>query len=289
VYLPEPEPCSDRTRTRARSRNAGRATASRAPPNPTERGRCIGKRRPSIRNAFAPFKRSGTTSRSIHVPIVRRGIDRDRLHGAAHRDRQARSEMMQPTRTYLAPGQRYAQPNARRLAPPVTIIRLVPDPFGAIRVVFAQPGGHEVVISASHVEAAIAGGQLTPIAGPGRIGRCGASVVAGRRTTPRPIPGLGAPLVPYLRRHARRRLPAPSASSTPHLRRVSSQNQPLSSRRAFRRGRPPCPIRRPLYIIGIHHSVDGNAPGGGHAGVRELGWRCRSAAEASGLPSRGPP
>jgi hypothetical protein len=79
---------------------------------------------------------------------------------------------MPPTRTYLAPGQRYVQPGAGRLASPVTIIRLVADPFGVPQVVFAHPGGQEVAAAAAHVDAAIAGGQLTPIAAPGRIGRC---------------------------------------------------------------------------------------------------------------------
>jgi hypothetical protein len=41
---------------------------------------------------------------------------------------------------------------------PVTSIRLVTDPFGAPRVVFARPGGHEVADTAAQVEAAIAGG-----------------------------------------------------------------------------------------------------------------------------------
>jgi hypothetical protein len=62
------------------------------------------------------------------------------------------------TRTYLAPGQSYAQPGAGQLVAPVTSIRLVTDPFGAPRVVFARPGGHEVADTAAQVEAAIAGG-----------------------------------------------------------------------------------------------------------------------------------
>ena len=74
--------------------------------------------------------------------------------------------------TYLAPGQRYAQPGERLLAQQITIVRLEPDALGAPHVIFESPGGGEVVVDVAQVEAAIAHGHLEPIAGPGFIGRC---------------------------------------------------------------------------------------------------------------------
>jgi hypothetical protein len=74
--------------------------------------------------------------------------------------------------TYLAPGQRYLQPGDRLLDQQATIIRLEPDPNGATQVIFEYPDGREVVAYVSQVEAAIAGGHLAPVAGPGFVGRC---------------------------------------------------------------------------------------------------------------------
>ncbi|HEX5498408.1 MAG TPA: hypothetical protein VFX03_04240 [Thermomicrobiales bacterium] len=79
---------------------------------------------------------------------------------------------MHQTTTYLAPGQRYTQPGERLLEQQVTIIRLESDPHGTTQVIFEYPGGREVVAYVSQVEAAIAGGHLAPIAGPGYMGRC---------------------------------------------------------------------------------------------------------------------
>ncbi|HET7092477.1 MAG TPA: hypothetical protein VFI22_03340 [Thermomicrobiales bacterium] len=79
---------------------------------------------------------------------------------------------MNKTTTYLAPGQRYTQPGERLLEQQVTIIRLEPDAHGATRVVFESADGGEVAAYVTQVEAAIAGGHLAPIAGPGFIGRC---------------------------------------------------------------------------------------------------------------------
>lgn len=79
---------------------------------------------------------------------------------------------MNQTTTYLAPGQRYTQPGERLLDQQVTIIRLEPDPLGATQVIFEYPGGREVIAYVAQVEAAIAGGHLAPITGPGFVGRC---------------------------------------------------------------------------------------------------------------------
>ncbi|HEU5432901.1 MAG TPA: hypothetical protein VFU81_14635 [Thermomicrobiales bacterium] len=78
---------------------------------------------------------------------------------------------MKLTTTYLAPGQRYTQPGDRLLEQ-ATIIRLEPDPLGATQVIFEYPDGREVVAYVTQVEAAIAGGHLAPVAGPGLLGRC---------------------------------------------------------------------------------------------------------------------
>ncbi|HEU0115995.1 MAG TPA: hypothetical protein VFQ80_15015 [Thermomicrobiales bacterium] len=79
---------------------------------------------------------------------------------------------MKQTTTYLAPGQRYLQPGDRLLDQQATIIRLAPDALGAAQVIFEYPDGREVVAYVAQVEAAIAGGHLAPVAGPGVLGRC---------------------------------------------------------------------------------------------------------------------
>ena len=79
---------------------------------------------------------------------------------------------MTPPTTYLAPGQRYAHAGAPGRPLHVTIVRLQSDALGLPQVLFAYPGGRQVIVAVSHVEAAIAGGQLAPVAGPGCVGRC---------------------------------------------------------------------------------------------------------------------
>ena len=81
---------------------------------------------------------------------------------------------MDASPTYLAPGQRYAQPGTSgwRLDQQVTIARLDRDPFGFTHVVFRGADGREVTAYAIQVEAAIADGTLTPVVGAGAFARC---------------------------------------------------------------------------------------------------------------------
>ncbi len=81
---------------------------------------------------------------------------------------------MATPRTYLAPGQRYAQPGETswRLDQQVTIARLDQDAFGVPRVTFLVPDGREVTAYASQIEAAIADGALAPIVVPGATAFC---------------------------------------------------------------------------------------------------------------------
>ncbi len=76
-------------------------------------------------------------------------------------------------RTYLAPGQRYAEPGGvTHLDQQVTIARLDHDRFGVPRVTFLVPDGREVTAYAAQIEAAIADGALAPVALPGALARC---------------------------------------------------------------------------------------------------------------------
>ena len=77
-------------------------------------------------------------------------------------------------RTFLAPGQRYAQPGdgPQGLDQQVTIARLDRDRFGVPRVTFLVPDGREVTAYAAQIEAAIADGALAPVALPGALVRC---------------------------------------------------------------------------------------------------------------------
>ena len=81
---------------------------------------------------------------------------------------------MHATRTYLAPGQRYAQPGEHtwRLDQQVTIARLDQDALGVPRVTFLVPDGREVTAYAAQIEAAIADGALAPVAVAGLTPRC---------------------------------------------------------------------------------------------------------------------
>ena len=81
---------------------------------------------------------------------------------------------MDVLRTYLAPGQRYAQPGGSgwRLDQQVTIARLDRDAYGFPQVVFRDTSGREMTAYAAQVEAAIADGDLAPIVGAGLAVRC---------------------------------------------------------------------------------------------------------------------
>ena len=81
---------------------------------------------------------------------------------------------MAAPRTYLAPGQRYAQPDAPpwRAERQVTVLAVGRDEGGRPRVTCRYPGGARTVEPAAQLEAAIAAGQLVPVPGFGRLARC---------------------------------------------------------------------------------------------------------------------
>ena len=81
---------------------------------------------------------------------------------------------MLTTRTFLTPGQRYAQPHGApwRLDQQVTGVHVARDADGAPRVVSRFADGEEFVAPAFEVEMAVAAGLLVPVAGAGRIARC---------------------------------------------------------------------------------------------------------------------
>lgn len=62
----------------------------------------------------------------------------------------------------IAPGQRFHQLDGWNQDQVVTVARLEDDPMGFRRVVFHVPGGREVCAYAAQVEAAVAGGVMTP-------------------------------------------------------------------------------------------------------------------------------
>jgi hypothetical protein len=76
--------------------------------------------------------------------------------------------------TFLAPGQRYVDPACPewRTDRQVTIVCVRPDPAGVLRVAYRGPRGHELVEPATQIEAAVAAGQLRPVAGSGRVAKC---------------------------------------------------------------------------------------------------------------------
>ena len=81
---------------------------------------------------------------------------------------------MATLRTFLAPGQRYAQPDAPAGWPDrqVVVSRLDRDPYGIPRVTFRCPDGREVTAYAAQIEAAVAAGDLAPVVGAGLVARC---------------------------------------------------------------------------------------------------------------------
>ena len=76
--------------------------------------------------------------------------------------------------TFLAPGQRYAEPGNTGTRPSgqVTILRVEEDADGLPLVVSRRANGEEFAVYAVQVEAAVVAGLLLPVAGAGRIGRC---------------------------------------------------------------------------------------------------------------------
>jgi hypothetical protein len=79
-----------------------------------------------------------------------------------------------PTTSYLAPGQRYAPAGspAWRADRQVTVLRVGRDRQGLLRVAYRCPDGHQVVEPTAQFEAAVASGQLVPVAGPGLLASC---------------------------------------------------------------------------------------------------------------------
>lgn len=65
-------------------------------------------------------------------------------------------------RTFLTPGQRFH--SADGLVADLTVARLVTDRLGLLHVTLRADDGHEISAFAEQVEAAIAEGQLTPLA-----------------------------------------------------------------------------------------------------------------------------
>lgn len=64
--------------------------------------------------------------------------------------------------TYLSPGQRFRSED--RLVSDLTVARLVRDRLGLMHVTLRSDDGRELSAFVEQVEAAIAGGHLTPIA-----------------------------------------------------------------------------------------------------------------------------
>ncbi len=64
--------------------------------------------------------------------------------------------------TYLSPGQRFRSED--QLVADLTVARLVRDRLGLMHVTLRSDDGRELSAFVEQVEAAIAGGQLTPIA-----------------------------------------------------------------------------------------------------------------------------
>ena len=76
--------------------------------------------------------------------------------------------------TYLTPGQRYAPIGspAWRVDRQLTILRVGRDRQGRLRVAYRGPNGHQIVEPTGQFEAAVAGGQLVPVVGPGFRASC---------------------------------------------------------------------------------------------------------------------
>jgi hypothetical protein len=80
---------------------------------------------------------------------------------------------METPTTYLAPGQRYSRTGyAWSADDTVTILRVGPDAVGLMWVIYGASDGEECARPAARLEAAIATGELTPVAAGGSIGRC---------------------------------------------------------------------------------------------------------------------
>jgi hypothetical protein len=73
--------------------------------------------------------------------------------------------------TFLAPGQRYAPTGspAWRADRQVTILRVEHDLSGRLRVAYCSSNRDQVVEPTAQFEAAVATGQLVPVAGWGRL------------------------------------------------------------------------------------------------------------------------
>jgi hypothetical protein len=77
-------------------------------------------------------------------------------------------------RTFLAPGQRYTEPDAPawRADRQVVVIHVGRDGHGVPRVTCRNGKGYQIVEAAAQFEAAISTGQLVPVLGVGEAARC---------------------------------------------------------------------------------------------------------------------
>jgi hypothetical protein len=82
--------------------------------------------------------------------------------------------MNDPHRTFLAAGQRWARPDlpAWRADLQLTILQIVRDAQGILRVTYRCPDDEEVIVPAAPLEVAVAVGELVPVAGAGLVARC---------------------------------------------------------------------------------------------------------------------
>ncbi len=76
--------------------------------------------------------------------------------------------------SYLTPGQRYVNPALPAWRPEhqITVLRVSRGDDGAVRVAYRCPSGQVVFGLAERLEAAIAAGQIVPVASAARIACC---------------------------------------------------------------------------------------------------------------------
>jgi hypothetical protein len=82
-----------------------------------------------------------------------------------------RRHPMATPRTFVAPGQRYAEADksAWRSDHQLTVVHVACDDRGRACVTFRCPNGDQIVLPAAHFEAVVAAGQLVPVIGAGLI------------------------------------------------------------------------------------------------------------------------
>ena len=81
---------------------------------------------------------------------------------------------MTASRTFLSPGQRYAQLSEAAVWPDrqVVVASIGEDPLGLPVVTFRCQDGREVTTYTAQVELAVAAGELFPVVGAGAVARC---------------------------------------------------------------------------------------------------------------------